>query len=91
MLQKLEEERRLLKSYIKDNRIEFENLPEIEPQVRDTFLTWLSKGLENKAHRAKTEDGKVFSIVLENPEKTCMLSCTDGVFHMPAYTIVFEE
>ena len=91
MLQKLEEERRLLKSYIKDNRLEFEKLPEIEPQVRDTFLTWLSKGLENKAHRAKTEDGKVFSIVLENPEKTCMLSCTDGVFHMPAYTIVFEE
>lgn len=91
MLQKLEEERRLLKSYIKDNRLEFENLPEIEPQVRDTFLTWLSKGLENKAHRAKTEDGKVFSIVLEEPEKTCVLSCTDGVFRMPAYTIEFEE
>lgn len=91
MLQKLEEERTLLKSYIKENRIEFAALPEIEPQVRDIFLTWLSKGLERKSHRAKTEDGKVFTIVLDEPGKTCVLSCTDGVFRMPAYTIVFEE
>lgn len=91
MLQKMEEERRLLKSYIRDNRLEFATLPEIEPHVRDTFLTWLSKGLENKSHRAKTEDGKVFSIILEEPEKTCILYCTDGVFRMPAYTIEFEE
>lgn len=90
MLQKLEEERKLLKSYIKDNRLEFASLPEIEPQVRDTFLTWLSKGLENKSHRAKTEDGQVFTIILEKPDETCILTCTDGVFRMPAYTIVFE-
>ncbi len=91
MLQKLEEERKLLKSYIKENRLDFATLPKIEPQVRDIFLTWLSKGLENKSHRAKTEDGQIFTIVLEDPEKTCVLTCTDGTFRMPAYTIVFEE
>ena len=90
MLQRLEEERKLLKSYIKDNRIEFAALPEIEPQVRDMFLTWLSKGLENKSHRAKTEDGQIFTIVLEEAGKECVLKCTDGTFRMPAYTIIFD-
>jgi len=89
MLERLEEERRLLKSYIINGRLEFASLPEIEPQVRDVFLTWLSKGLENKSHRAKTEDGQVFSIVLEDADRTCVLKCTDGTFRMPAYTIVF--
>lgn len=91
MIQRLEEERKLLKSYIKNNRLEFASLPEIEPHVRDTFLTWLSKGLENKSRRAKTEEGQVFTIVLEEPGKTCVLNCTDGSFRMPAYTIIFEN
>lgn len=91
MIQRLEEERKLLKSYIKNNRLEFASLPEIEPHVRDTFLTWLSKGLENKSRRAKTEEGQVFIIVLEEPGKTCVLNCTDGSFRMPAYTIIFEN
>lgn len=91
MIQKLEDERKLLKSYIKNNRLDFAALPVIEPQVRDIFLTWLSKGLENKKHRAKTEDGQAFSILLETPGETCVLTCTDGTFRMPAYTIVFEN
>lgn len=90
MVRRLEEERRLLKSYIQDGRLEFASLPEIEPQVRDIFLTWLSKGLENKMRRGKTEDGQAFSVVLEDKQKTCLLKCTDGTFRMPAYTILFE-
>ncbi len=90
MVRRLEEERRLLKSYIQDGRLEFASLPEIEPQVRDIFLTWLSKGLENKMHRGKTEDGQAFSVVLEDQQKTCILKCTDGTFRMPAYTIQFD-
>lgn len=91
MLLRLEEERKLLQSYIKDGRLEFASLPEIEPQVRDVFLTWLSKGLENKSHRAKTEDGQVFSILPDEEGKTCVLKCTDGNLRMPAYTIVFHD
>lgn len=90
MVQRLEEERRLLKSYIQNGRLEFASLPEIEPQVRDIFLTWLSKGLENKMRRAKTEDGQAFSIIQEDEQETCVLKCTDGTFRMPAYTIIFE-
>ena len=91
MIARLEEERRLLKSYIKDGKLEFASLPEITPQVRDVFLTWLSKGLESKQHQAKTEDGKRYCIELDAPERTCTITCTDGTFRMPAYRIVFEE
>ena len=91
MLERLKEEQRVLKSYIKDGRLEFAALPEITPQVRDVFLTWLSKGLENKNHYAKTEDGQMYHIELEKPGSTCTLECTDGTFRMPAYSIIFEE
>lgn len=90
MVRRLEEERSLLKSYIQDGRLEFAALPEIAPQVRDIFLTWLSKGLESKTRRGKTEDGQAFSVILEDEQKTCVLKCTDGTFRMPAYTILFE-
>ena len=88
---RLEAERALLKSYIKDGRLEFSALPEITPQIRDVFLNWLSRGLENKSQRAKTEDGRPYRIVLHQPGETCTLSCTDGTLRMPAYTILFEE
>lgn len=91
MLERLQEERHLLKSYIKDGRLEFATLPEITPQVRDVFLTWLSKGLENKNHCGKTEDGQKYRIELGIPDSTCTLKCTDGTFRMPAYSIIFEE
>ena len=91
MLEKLREERHLLKSYIKEGRLEFAALPRISPQVRDVFLTWLSKGLENRNYCAKTEDGQEFRIELETPDSTCILDCTDGTFRMPAYSIIFDE
>ena len=90
-IQRLEEERRLLKSYIKNNRLEFAALPEIEPQVRDIFLLWLSKALENKDFRGKTEDGQVYFIELPHTKERCMVRASDGILEMPAYTIRFEE
>lgn len=90
LIARQQEEQRLMKSYIRSGRLEFASLPELTPQVRDIFLSWLSKGLENKSHRAKTEDGQLFTILLEEPGKTCVLACTDGTFRMPAYTIVFD-
>ena len=47
-IQRLEKERKLLRSYIKNGRLEFANLPVIEPYVRDMFLLWMSKALEKK-------------------------------------------
>ena len=88
---RMEEERKLLKGYIRDGRLSFAGLPEIEPHVRDVFLSWLSKALENKELRGKTEDGQIYHLEQENPGETCILKSPDGNLEMPAYTIVFEE
>ena len=89
-VKRLAEEQKLLNSYIKDGKIEFAALPEIELHVRDVFLLWLSRALENKSGRAKTDDGRIFR--LENPDtkERCHLRSPDGVFEMPAFTIRFE-
>ena len=90
-IQRLEKERKLLRSYIKNGRLEFANLPVIEPYVRDMFLLWMSKALEKKNHRAKTEDGQIYYIEQTDTKEYCTLKCTDGEFQMPCYTMVFEE
>ena len=89
-VQRLERERKLLQSYIKGNRLEFDKLPVLEPQIRDVFLTWLSKALEHKDRTAKTEEGLLYHIEERTGEK-CILQCTDGCFTMPSYTLVFSE
>lgn len=91
MIQRLEAERALLRSYIQNGRLEFAELPDIEPYVRDMFLLWLSKALERKDHRAKTEDGQIYYIEQADVKEYCTLECTDGTFQMPAYVIVFED
>lgn len=91
MIRRQKEERRLLNSYIKDNRLEFAGLPVLEPNVRDVFLTWLSKALEQKELRGRTEDGRGYHLEREQGDAVCILQCTDGAFQMPAYTIVFED
>ena len=82
MIRRLEEERKLLRSYIHNGRLEFASLPVIEPPVRDMFLLWLSKALERKNHRAKTEDGQMYYIERADVKEYCMLECTDGTFQM---------
>ena len=91
MLLTLEKERTLFQSYIIDNRLEFSKLPVLEPQVRDTFLMWLSKALENKELCGRTEDGREYYIENGNEKQRCVIKCYDGDFEMPAYTIQFKE
>lgn len=90
MMEQIERERTLLDSYIQDNRLEFAKLPVIEPQIRDTFLLWLSKALEREDETAKTEDGKTYHLE-GNREESCVVHCTDGEFTMPAFSICFDS
>lgn len=89
MLAKLEAEKRLLESYITDNELDFAALPVIPPEVRDTFLLWLSRALERKEKKAKTDEGR--SYIVEAPDNSlrCTIECTDGSFDMPHYKIRF--
>ncbi len=91
VLEKERKNKALLREYIKDGRLDFATLPVLEPYVRDVFLLWLSKALENKSRSAKTEDGRYYTVEEAEPGKRCILQCTDGNFSMPAFSIVFEE
>ena len=62
-----------IRDSIKDGKISFAELPEIEPHVRDVFLLWLSKALENKHFRGKTESGEIYYIENADTKETCML------------------
>lgn len=90
-LKQLKEQGLLLKSYIKEDRLDFSRLPVLKPQVRDVFLTWLSRALERKDLCSKTEDGRSYRVAAPENGETCVLECVDGSFHMPAYVIFFED
>ena len=66
-------------------------MPEITPFVRDVFLTWISRALENKEGREKTEEGKRFRLIHPPTEEICELKSEDGVLYMPSYEIIFED
>lgn len=87
---RMEEEKRLLDSYIEENCLEFSRLPVLEPFVRDIFLTWLSKALERRDFTSQTEDGRMYTVERAG-DGFCTLRCTDGDFIMPAYRIKFKE
>lgn len=90
MLRRIQREEKVLNGYIKDNRLDFAHLPVIGPETRNTFLTWLSKALENKSKTAKTEDGREYQVLDPVNKSRCIVECTDGTFEMPSYRIVFE-
>ena len=90
-IERLKAEKELLSGYIKDGRITFKALPEITPFVRDVFLSWISKALENKDGRGKTEEGKRFRLVSPYGDEKCEIKSEDGKLYMPAYEIIFED
>lgn len=90
VLMRLEREKQMLDSYIKDGVLDFKNLPVIEPEVRGTFLVWLSKALENGGRTAKTENGLVYRVEEPKNHEYHVLRCTDGEFYMPEYRIIFS-
>lgn len=90
-IQKIEEERKLLESYIDEGILDFSTLSVIEPHVRDVFLTWISRALENKNFRGKTEDGRVYYLENTDTKESCVICAQDGTMQMPAFRIRFGE
>ncbi|WP_271629113.1 TIGR02677 family protein [Caldicellulosiruptor sp. DIB 104C] len=86
---KIEEENELLQSLLKGNKIEFERLPRITPEVRKRLFVWLSRGLSSKV--ANTDSGKKFRVIRPQDDKRCILECTDGKMDMPAYVLEFVD
>lgn len=90
-LERIWREAAIRSSYIDGQVLDFAALPEIAPQVRDTFLGWLSKAMENKNRKAKTEDGLTYEVIMPKNHEYCTVKCTDGEFYMPAYQLIFTD
>ena len=59
-------------------RIDFSDLPVIEPRVREILLKWLSDALN-------------FALDMTQADERCVVRCEDGNFTMPKISIVFQD
>ena len=75
----------------RDGRIDFAELPVIEPRVREILLKWLSDALEDGDYAARTEDGRDFALDMTHADESCVVRCEDGNFTMPKLSIVFQD
>lgn len=93
LLKKRENERKILESRIKNNRLVFNDLNGINREERSIFLRWLSLGLnaKGKDEYVKNEFGRYFKVEKSNYDKLICIKCDDGDFFMPPYEIVFKE
>jgi len=89
-IKNMEQEKRILDSYIKDGEIRISELPFIERHVRITLLKWISKACASQNRTAKTDDGRVFKLLEPADNKRCVLKSEDGELDMPAYVLVFN-
>ncbi len=91
VMERRQEEKELMESYICNGVISFDSLPIIEAKVRTTLLRWLAKGLGDKDLIGKTEYGREYKVILPEKNSRCSLSCQDGDIEMPAFQLHFEE
>ena len=91
MIQKQKEDAEKMKRLEKDGKIDFSELPVIDPDVREILLKWLSDALESASFSARTDTGRAYHLDMSRKSETCVVNCEDGCFTMPKLAIVFEE
>ena len=90
-IRQLQEDQAQIAALEKDGVIDLGTLPEIESRTRAILLRWLSDALEDVAHTARTEDGRMFQLDLSKSGETCVLRAEDGDMTLPHLAIIFEE
>ncbi len=85
-----QQEKEMMENYICNGTISFEDLPILDTKARAILLRWLSKGLDDRDKKGKTEYGKIYRVILPESGKRCKIRCEDGDFEMPAFKLYFE-
>ena len=75
----------------KKGRIDFAELPVLEPRIREILLKWLSDAMEDADFTARTDDGRRYVLDRTHAGEKCVVHCEDGNFTMPRMAIVFQE
>jgi uncharacterized protein (TIGR02677 family) len=89
-MEKLQQEKSMMSSFLKNGEIDFSKLPVLKPHARNLLLRWLAKALEGSG-TGKTDEGREYHV--ENPDTRdrCVIQCEDGDFDMPAFVLRFDE
>ena len=89
-LAQLEEERRLMKGFIRGNRLDLGDLQETLPAVVcETLLRWISLAYTTSSRSGITEYGQSFT--LTDTGRRCVLKTENGQLELPEYVFNFEE
>ena len=91
ILEKQREEMEKIQALEQDGRIDFANLPVIEPRIREILLKWLSNAVEDSTSMARTERGRRYFLDRSREQEKCVIHCEDGNLTMPHFQIVFQE
>ena len=91
LLEKQKEEMEKLQQLEKKGRIDFAELPVLEPRIREILLKWLSDAMEDADFTARTDDGRRYVLDRTHAGEKCVVHCEDGNFTMPRMAIVFQE
>lgn len=91
LLQQQKEEMQKLQQLEKNGRIDFAELPVLEPRIREILLKWLSNAMEDTDFTARTDDGRRYVLDRSRVGEKCIVHCEDGNFTMPRMAIVFQE
>lgn len=89
-LLELEQERRMIASFITDNRLDVEQLPEVPAAFRAALLKWIARAGAAADRQGRTEDGRHFTLIFPEDGRRAVLRCEDGVLEMPAFILEFE-
>ena len=87
----MKQEENCFSSRKKKCRIDFAELPVLEPRIREILLKWLSDVMEDVDFTARTDDGRRYVLDRTHVEEKCVVHCEDGNFTMPRMAIVFQE
>lgn len=91
MLREQKDEMEKLRMLEKNGRIDFSQLPVLEPRIREILLKWISDAMEDTDFSARTDDGRLFRLDTGRQNEKCVVRCEDGCFTMPEMSIVFQE
>lgn len=91
ILEKRKNEEYRIKTFLKDNIIDFNKLEQIESKDRMLLLKLLSKGISKKQSWYKSDFGMEYQIDFSEAHETINLNCNDGTLKMPHYKLVFRE
>lgn len=84
-----EHQQNVIESLIVDNKMILRNLGTVDPFVRKSILTWITRGVQNRNRAGRTDFGTNYKFDIVSDEKV-KLVCHDGIMWLPDLEFEFS-